>query len=79
MAAASGNFSIRSIGKSIRTLKLGVRSSNRFSSIQFGFNVHIQSKLLFRTPVMGTHSSYLSVTFGTDAGTGFALNSRIQV
>ena len=27
-------------------------------SIQLGFNMHIQSKLLYHMPVMGTHSSY---------------------
>ena len=26
--------------------------------IQLGFNVHIQSKLIWYTPVMGTHSGY---------------------
>ena len=35
-----------------------IRSSVLFSSVQLGFNVHIQSKLLQHTPVMGTHSSY---------------------
>ena len=30
----------------------------QFSLVQLGFNVHIQSKLLYHTPVMGTHSSY---------------------
>ena len=27
-------------------------------SVQLRFNVHIQTKLLQHTPVMGTHSSY---------------------
>ena len=31
------------------------------------FNVHIQNKLLYHTPVMGTHSSYqLGCMFRTD-------------
>ena len=28
------------------------------NSIQLGFNTHVQSKLLWHTPVMGTHSNY---------------------
>ena len=34
---------------------------HRFSSIQIVFNVHIQSKLLYHTPVMDSHSSYEGV------------------
>ena len=33
-------------------------NSVQFNSVQLRFNVHIQCKLLYHTPVMGTHSSY---------------------
>ena len=43
-----------------RSLEVGGVVSIQFNSIQFNYvyNVHVQGKLLYHTPVMGTHSIY---------------------
>ena len=46
------------VGDHLPELEIQNKMREEFNSIKLGFNVHIQSKLMYHTPVMGTQSSY---------------------